>query len=188
MAKDDGKVASRYARALFELCAPQDLDAVSDSLKVFVETWSTHAELRSALANPSLPLETRLQVLRDSSELVRPNDKLLANFLCVLLTNDRLGALPQVSTSFEVMLKEFKKVLALEVTSAFQLSEQEREELRRQIEKNLSKEGKDYSSLVSIDWKVNKGILGGLRIKAGDKLLDGSIAGSLQRIEKELRV
>lgn len=188
MSTNDDKVARRYARALFELCAPlnasgSDLESTKQALEVFAQLWAQHAEFREAILNPAIPLTQRLQAVQAKANLVAPNDKVFANFVAVLLENGRLAMIAVVNREFARMVEAFQRVLALEVTSAVSLSENERKVIQAEIQ---SKAPAQYGPHVSIDWRVDPEILGGFRIKVGDKLLDSSIRGSLDRIQRDL--
>jgi F-type H+-transporting ATPase subunit delta len=102
-----------------------------------------------------------------------------ANFLQLLVENDRFGYLPEIGQEFAAAVAQLKKSLALEVVSAFPLPSDERSSLETRIKG-------EFGAMASISWSVDPLILGGLLIKAGDKLLDGSVGGSLERIRAEL--
>jgi F-type H+-transporting ATPase subunit delta len=124
-------------------------------------------------------MKQREMVIESIALRYRQDDKRLANFFHTLLKNGRLQALPQISANFKSMLDELKKLLALEITSAFPLSDSERGEIQEKIQR-------DYGSLATISWKTDPEILGGLIIKYGDRLLDASVSGSLEHMRAAL--
>jgi len=85
---------------------------------------------------------------------------------------------------FAQLLANYKKLLELEVTSAKDLSETERQELSQKIK---SKMPADLADGISFDWKFDAEILGGLQVRVGDKLLDGSVSGAINKIARQLR-
>ncbi len=188
MGAQDEKVARRYAKALFELCAPfhengKELDITRVALEVFAKSWKVHPEFREAVLNPAIPLSRRIDAVREKGKLIAPSDPVFANFLTVLLDNGRLAMIGTISHEFARMVEAFRRVLALEVTSAMTLTDEEKSRIQSDIQAKVPAQ---YASLVSIEWRVDPEILGGLRIKVGDKLLDSSIRGSLERIERDL--
>ena len=184
MATKSGKVAKRYARALFELCQPQDFEPRRNALLHLAKDLEQNRELREALKNPAIPPAQRESVVRDLVQQAKPGDAILANFLATLLSNDRLSALNATIRIFSDMIEQFMRLLALEITSAQSLSDDQRRALQSDIQKRVPQE---YASMVSVEWKENRDLIGGMVIKAGDKVLDGSLAGSLDRVTRNLQ-
>lgn len=182
MAKVEDKVAKRYARAFFDALEPSVLEAACESLKSFAQTWEESSELRETLKNPGLPLARREDSLREIAQriAIQPlRQELLASFFVLLLQAGRIDAASRVAMIFSQMVDQLKKVLALEITSAFPISDGEKGEIQERMQR-------DFGSLASVVWNVQPSILGGLIIKAGDRQLDGSVEGSLQRLRAEL--
>jgi F-type H+-transporting ATPase subunit delta len=179
MTRSPGKIARRYARALFESLDLAKVDAVSSTLAELAAVWQNNAELRSALLNPSLPLAERLNVVADITNKVASGDPLLINFAKVLLENQRFTFLPEISVGFTQLVDILKKRLALEVTSAFALDQGDREAI-------LQKVRADFGSLATIEFNSDSSLIGGLRIKAGDLVLDSSVSGALNGLRESL--
>ncbi len=181
MAKSVGRIAKRYSRALFELCKPDELEGRRDALSQLVQIAQEHKQLREAMANPAVSPSARAAVAKDVAQLVRPGDAVFANFLATMLVNGRLSALEATLASFSQMIAEFMKALGLKITTAFPLSEAERQRLETDVRNQVPKE---YASLVSMEWAENSDLLGGMVIQAGDSVLDGSLSGSLERVAR----
>ncbi len=172
-------VARRYAKALFELCQPADMDSTRAALVAFGEVWVKSVELRGAMLNPALPLAERERAISSIAEQFRAGDSHLRNLLVTLLRNHRLSVIEEVSKAFSALVDQYKRMLSLEITSAFPLAENERTALHSALTRELG-------SQATVEWRVSSDLLGGLRIKAGDKLLDGSVRGALDRARTEL--
>lgn len=179
MSKSHGKVAKKYAKALLEAYDIKDLDAVRDALNIIANAWRENIELRQVLLNPGLKQEGRAAVLVDVAKSVRAGDQQLSNFLALLLESNRLPALPEISQTFSTLVDELKKAMALEITSAFALPDGERQQLEGKLRA-------DFGQMASINWGVDQSLIGGLVVRCGDKLLDGSVSGTLQRFRSEL--
>lgn len=178
MAASAGKIAKRYARALFNSVQPAELESTREALRTFAATWTASAQLREVMANPAVPLGERVAVMKEVAKAVKAGER-LANFPELLVTKGRINALPQIAVAFSRMVDEVKKLVALEITSAFPMEEAERAEISAKVQK-------DFGSLATISWHVNRDLIGGLTVKNGDKLLDGSIQGSLERVRNLL--
>ena len=186
MAKVEGKVVKKYARALFDLCEVAELEAVRDSLIKISKVFSENKDLQSALANPAVPSNEREDALAEVVSLQEDEAKSFPsswgaykNFFQVLLLNSRLDLVDSVATEFSLLVDELKKNLALEITSAFDLSDSEKEDISKKIEAEVGK-------LSNVVWQKDESLIGGLIVKAGDKVFDNSVSGTLARLKSEL--
>jgi len=179
MASSHGKIAKKYARALFELCQPADFEPREKALKQISEDLKSSPEFSSALKNPAIPPARREVMVRDLCTLAKPGDQIFSNFVATMLVNNRIDALDSTTAIFARLAQQFMKVLSLEVTSAFVLSNEEKSALQSDIQKLVPQQ---YASHVSITWHEDKSLIGGMVVKAGDRVLDGSLAGALERV------
>ena len=176
--KFDGKVAKQYARALFELTPPAQLDSVKQALEQFQLLVSGDKELSLALTNPAVALKERVSVAQEIAKRLSAPE-LIGGFLNRLIENGRLAALPAVIRVLSDFIDAFKKIQGIEITSASALSSDEQATILKQIQQDLGQEAR-------ISWQVDPAIMGGLRVKAGDILLDGSVSSRLEKIRASL--
>ncbi len=179
MAKAEGNVARRYARALFELCPPEALDSDREALHEVALLWCREETLRDALNNPAIPMTQRIDVIAALVERVKSGDTKFKNFIMLLFENRRLGLLSQIDQLFAAMIDQMRKLLALEITSAFEIESEEKNSIQDRIKA-------DFGTLATITWSIDRTLLGGLLIKTGDLLLDSSVRGSLDKIRAQL--
>lgn len=179
MAKVSHKISRKYAKALFELCAIEELDGMRSQLRVAAALWQESEMLRKVLTNPAYSVGDRIAAFCAVAEKAGVEDARLKNMLAILVENGRAGSLSCIVTVFSGMIDALRKALALSVTSAYPVSSEEVEALKAQLQR-------DYSGLASVTWHVDPALLGGLRIQAGDKLLDNSIKSSLDKVRAEL--
>ena len=179
MSRKELKVAVRYARALCRASAAEQLDAREQALLALTALWRESAELRGVLLNPAVSVNERVLTLRDISARVRPGDIGFENFTAMLVINGRLSALPEITAEFSNLIKRQRGIIPVEISSAFPLPVQEQEELQRDLEHELQQR-------VAVSWSVQPDLIGGLVIRAGDKLLDGSVGGMLARVHQQL--
>ena len=135
MAKTSEKIARRYARALFELCPAADLEATRDYLAQLSLIWRSNSELRAALLNPATQQNQRLAALAEVCKQIAPENVNFQHGLQVLFLKGRMNALPDVALIFSRMVDEIKKLLALEISSAFPLSPEEKNSVLEKIQK-----------------------------------------------------
>lgn len=166
-------LARPYARAAFE-------SAVADNA---LSTWSEALALLAAIAKeelpaklfsaPSLTAEEKSSAVSDVC-----GDKLNAkqqNFVQVLASNNRLSLLPQVSALFELYKANHEKTVEVSVESAFEVSAEQLAVLENSLKKSLARD-------VACHTSVNKALLGGVFIRAGDTVIDASVRGRLAKL------
>jgi F-type H+-transporting ATPase subunit delta len=89
------------------------------------------------------------------------------NFVRILVDNQRLLLLPEIVALFEVLRAEAEKTVNVVVDSAFELSASQQEKIISSLKARMGRE-------IKLVCKVNKELLGGVVIRAGDKVIDGS--------------
>jgi len=102
------------------------------------------------------------------------------NFLKLMAENHRLLALPQVLEQFCELKAEHEQTVNVDVTSAVKLKAAQTKALSAALEKRLARK-------VKLNCKVDKKIISGLVIQAGDMVIDGSIKGKLSRLSQSLQ-
>ena len=162
-----------------ELYPLAELEQVGESLTEIAAAWASSEELRRALLNPAFRVEDRVSALSSLFSRVRPGDQRFTNLASLLVDNGRAKAIPEIAEAFVEMVAELKKLLSLEITSARLVDESERTALQGAI-------AKEFGSLASVSWAVKQELIGGLMVRSGDKMLDGSVRGSLERIRSQL--
>lgn len=185
MGRRDEKAAKRYARALFNLSVSANADSMAAALAAFQKVWSEQAELREMMENPAVAESERRLVLQDIAQMVAAGDSQFRDFLSLLLSNRRLSSISLIAEAFEQILAEFKRLLSIEVVSAFELAAEEKAATERRIREQIPA---TYASLISIQWTVDRSLIGGLLVRSGDLLLDGSLQGVLARMGKALGI
>ena len=174
MAKRDS-APRRYAEAAFQLA---DRDGS-------IETWrreleqaaaATDGQLMAVLANPALPLDQRLQaadrVLADLSQSVR-------NTVLLLVRRGRIEQLPRVVAEFVRLDERRRGITHATATSAAPLTDLEVKALTARLEQMTG-------GRIALTTDIDEGLLGGLVVRVGDRLIDGSVRGRLERLRNQL--
>ncbi len=176
-----GKVENKYAKTLFELSAPEEQERRKGALEEWLMLLGQIPELQRALENPAVPMEERIAVVHEVAERCSPGDQIFKNFLAEVVKNGRIDSFAGISQAFARLVDEARGVLSMQVISAFELPENERQELRLDMERILEKK-------LAIEWITDRNIIGGLIVRTGDSVLDNSIKGALERVRRELLV
>ena len=171
-------LARTYARSLFDLAlAAGTLDEVTDELAQIVELLHEQPKLKALFDLPSITPSRRAVSLR---EIFKGNiSDLTYRFLGVVNAKGRLGHLALIAVAFGQMVKEHQGEVDVAVVSARELTGDQRERIRQRISKTLDRQAVLHT-------RVDPSIIGGLTIRVGDKQIDGSIAGQLRRMKKQL--
>jgi F-type H+-transporting ATPase subunit delta len=103
-----------------------------------------------------------------------------ANFLKLLVQNNRLTLAPTIAALFEAYKAESEGYIDVEVATAYAFSKEEKQSFTSTLEKTLSKK-------VHMKVTVDKSLIGGVLVRAGDRVIDGSIKGQLQHMQKALQ-
>jgi len=166
-----------YARALFEAAREQNrVDDVVTELGDFAEAVRTVPELRSLLENPQLDPAAKRAALAD---LLADADPLVRNFLLVLAEKGRAGELEEIARELDDLVAREEGRLNVELTTAFELSDEEADGIVKQIEQAS---GRPVEATRSVD----PALVGGIVLQAGTFRVDASVRGRLERLRRTL--
>jgi F-type H+-transporting ATPase subunit delta len=172
-------VAERiYANALFEAAKEKGrLEPVREELNDFVRALDDVPELRLLLVNPQLDTRAREEalaaVLADADELVR-------NFLLLVTEKGRADELDEMVREFEALVAAEEGILDVELTTALELSDAEREKILGQIEQASGRK-------LRATRRVDPSLIGGFVLRAGSHRVDASVRGRLERLRRDLK-
>jgi F-type H+-transporting ATPase subunit delta len=170
-------VARTYAKALFAAAKEQGrVDEVRAELESFVEALHDVPELGALLRNPELNPPAKAQAL---DALFADADELIRNFLRLVAEKGRAPLIEEMAREYEAIVAAEEQILNVELTTAYELSDQEADSIVKQIEQAS---GRRVEAARSVD----AGLVGGLVLKAGSLEVDSSVRGRLIRLRREL--
>jgi len=169
--------ARRYAEAAFEVASRDDaLDAWRRDLNT-AGAIVADERVGRALANPSIPLETRTATAKATfGQLVAPN---VLNLIDLMLRRGRIEELPRLAAEFRRLDDERQGITRATVTSALPLTPDELRALTERLEQSTG-------GRVELDTQTDPALLGGLVVLLGDRLIDGSVRSRLERLRNQL--
>lgn len=172
-------IARRYSLALADVVAgTSDSAAVKTELANWGELLTNNEQLQTVFGNPSIPHLGKENVLEKLLAKTKPS-KTTANFLKVLLQNGRLGDLPQINDRFAAVLDERSGVVTAQITSARELPAGERKEFELNLERVTGKK-------VKIAFTIDEDIIGGVLVRIGSIVYDGSVKTKLESLKEQL--
>lgn len=172
------QLALRYAEALYELAAEkQALDGVEKELGIVEETLAAYEELATLIYHPQMPLAAKKETVEkvfgpQLSDYVR-------NFLLLLVDKRRETALPAIVREYRVLANRARNIAEAEVTTARPLAEGDKKALAAKLSAVTGK-------TVVLNTRVDERIVGGVVVKIGDKLIDGSVVRQLEALRSAL--
>lgn len=173
-------LAARYAAALFELADERlDLDAVADNLRELRAMLRDSPELSRLIRSPVLSREAQGQAIAALAERAGLA-RLTADFLAVVARNRRLFAVPAMIEAFLAKLAERRGEVTAEVTTAAPLSEAQHAALIEQLRRAVGRR-------VTVDTRVDPALLGGMVVRVGSRMIDGSLRSKLQRLQTAMK-
>jgi F-type H+-transporting ATPase subunit delta len=172
-------IAKRYAKALFQAANDKGLVAETESqLKLIVDVVESSAELRAFLSAPNITLETKKQTLIQA--FGAEASPIVLGTVNLLIERGREGELASVLAAYLQVAGEALGRADAHVTSSKPLSADEQAKL-------ADKFGALLGKTVRVTNSVNPELLGGLTVRIGDTLYDGSLKGKLERLDKTLQ-
>ena len=170
-------VARTYARALFEAAKDAGrVEPVRDELATFVEAVDEVPELRSLIRSPELDPLTKANAL---DAVLAEADELLRNFVRVVTQKGRAAQLDEIAREYEALVAADEQILSVELTTAYELSDEEAAAIVQQIEQASGRR-------VEAARTVDPNLIGGLVLKAGSLEVDSSVRGRLDRLRRDL--
>jgi F-type H+-transporting ATPase subunit delta len=170
-------VGQVYAKALLGAAASSgQVDGVVDQFhSLMVDVLDKQPALETAFANPKLPFEEKIRLL--DKIFAKKMDKTLLNFLKVIATRGRFSAIRSIYQSVVRLRDEAVGRLRIVVTTAQPLEPAALESLKKKL-------GDIFKTEVVVSTKVDASVLGGLLIRVGDVVFDGSVDGQLNQLKK----
>ncbi|KAE8437787.1 MULTISPECIES: F0F1 ATP synthase subunit delta [Halomonadaceae] len=169
-------VARPYAKAAFEYARDHEaLDSWSKALG-FLSAAVANSDVRRLLGSPKLENDKKVALLAD---MLPEQSTDVSRFLDTLADQGRLLALPFIAEQFEHLRADHEQRVEVLVTSAYELDSQQQTKLANALKKRLNRE-------ISITTQVDKALIGGVILRAGDTVIDGSVRGRLNRLSEAL--
>lgn len=170
-------VARTYARALFGAAKEEGkLDEIREELDSFVATIGEVPELQAVIRNPQLDPPAKAEAL---AAVLQDADEILRNFARVVAQKGRAPMLEEIAREYDALVAAEERILNVELTTAYELSDNEADSILKQIEQASGRR-------VEAERTVDPELIGGLVLKVGTLEVDSSVRGRLDRLRREL--
>lgn len=169
--------SERYALAFFNLALEKNIVAkVQGELAEIVSLFKENADLKQLLFHPRVSKDDKKQVLR---KIMAGYHVYTENLLLLLVDKGRLPEIKALAKHFESLWQKEQGVATAEITAAFPLGKDLEERLQKKLTELANKK-------INLQITIDENIIGGLIIKLGDLLIDGSIRRDLEKLKERL--
>jgi F-type H+-transporting ATPase subunit delta len=172
-------IARRYAKALFTLLKPSDIQSAAESLTALAGALAVSRELRALLQNPIIGRDKKAAVIRELASKAGASP-IMERFLAQVVQKNRIALLVEIRDAFARLADQASNRRVVQLSSARPFSEDSRAAIRGQLERATR-------SAVDLTTRVDPGLLGGLEIRIGSTVYDGTIRGRLEQMRTALR-
>ncbi len=171
-------VSTTYAQALYEVALELDrLDQIRDEIGFINETFKTHPEFYEVFRTPKINKEERKDIINNVFK--DKVSKEVMNFMKILIDKRRGAAVDGIYNEYVSMVDEKKGVVKAVVESAVELTSEEQAALTEKLAKVTERE-------VKLTCVVKPAVIGGLIVRIGDKVIDGSVKSRLDIMKDNL--
>lgn len=171
-------VAKRYADALFQLGEEKAvLDTLLEEFRTVREVFEANTNLIAFLEHPRVDNKKKKQFI---DEVFQGLSADVVNTMKLLVERQRSGIIPSIIDHFIQLVNDAKGIAVATAYSVRELEEAEKKELERAFAKRFNKKTLHFET------RVDPTILGGIKIRLGNTIYDGTISGKLKRMERNI--
>ena len=169
-------ISERYGSALYDLASEKKcIDSILNDFEVAEKVFKESSELRHVIRSPLVNSDEKLNILLKIFSQSKLHD-LTTTFLKVLNDNKRISNLISIILQFKKINSEKRGDITADITSADELSEDEKNNITNQLKNSLGQK-------LSLNFDVDKDIIGGLIVRVGSKMIDTSILNKINKLK-----
>ena len=173
------ETSERYSRALFEVSQESnELDKVESDIKYFKLIYDTNLDVKNFIKDPSQTIIEQNKLVNLISNKFNFS-KNLQNFLLLLIEKRRIFFVKKISESFLKLCSKKRGEIKASLISSKELSQIELNEINRDLSQSMG-------SKIIFDYKVDKDLIGGLKLQLGSFMIDTSIKNKLKKFEQAM--
>ena len=179
MAGEKATIARPYTEAAYAVAQKKDdLDQWSGMLNLLAMVVMD-AEVAGLIINPNVAREKIEKLMLEiGGDNVTDEGR---NFIKLLLENDRMLYLPEIASLFDKLKSEREGSIEVEITSAYAVDAAQQKKLTKALEQKLGKQ-------VRLSTEKDPSLMGGIKIRAGDLVIDGSVKEKIARLATEFGI
>ena len=173
------KISRRYARALLHALREEDaVERGRECLQALAEAIESDEEIADFFKNPEVKDSLKAEAL-DAVLEGMGGDRAMSSFVSVLCGNGRARLLADIAREYATLADEEMNILQALVVSATELDEASAERIRGILQRRTGK-------TVQVRAEVDPALLGGVAVRLGNRVIDGSVRGRLESMRKQM--
>ena len=173
------ETSERYARALFEVAKEKgELEKNETDMNNFQTILNNSEELKNFIHNPTQSINTQNNIINLLSEKLGFS-KNLSNFFFLLIKKRRIFFVKKIINSFLRLCSKKRGEIKASLISSKELSNSELENISKELTSSIG-------STVKIDYKIDKDLIGGLKLQLGSFMIDTSIRNKLKKYQQAM--
>ncbi|MCM1184818.1 MAG: ATP synthase F1 subunit delta [Roseburia sp.] len=172
-------ISKTYAQALFELAVEENKTSLFlEEVTGLLEVIRTNAEFGRFMNHPKIPKEDKVQVVKNVFD--GKISKELTGFLVTIIEKDRYTEIEAILLEIIASIKEYNHIGTAYVTTAIALNDREKSEIEKRLLATTQYE------TIECSYRIDAGLIGGMVIRMGDRVVDSSIRTKLDKLERDL--
>ncbi|GIP60158.1 F0F1 ATP synthase subunit delta [Paenibacillus woosongensis] len=172
-------VAGRYAKALYEIAAQEGRTLeVEQEIRALVNAFNEDQDIQKFISTPNISEAAKWEALEGALE--GKMSKSVVSLVKLLVERGRIGILPELLDRYIKITGEALGLATATVYTTYPLNEEEKAAIADEFGALVNKK-------IRVLNEIDKDLLGGMKVRIGDTLYDGSLAGKLERLEKSFR-
>ena len=173
------ETSERYSRALFEVANEvKEIDKIESDIKNFRTLYISSPEIKNFLQNPTQNIDNQKKIINLLAEKFNFS-KNLTNFFLLLIEKRRIFFVKKITDSFLKLCSIKRGEIKAALISSKELSETELESISKDLSLSMG-------STIKFDYKIDKGLIGGLKLQLGSFMIDTSIKSKLKKFEQQM--
>ena len=173
-------VSKKWAKALIELIIEDESiprETVLSDLRSVAETFESSQELSDVINNPSISTEEKqIVICKLFQDKIIP---IVYNFLFALNLKKRINLIGEIANEFEKELEGLKNIVRVDITSAIDLNDEKKNDIKKRVAEKLHKD-------IKVSWGVDADIIAGLIFNINDTVVDNSIKHKLDKLSESI--
>ncbi|OOE14713.1 F0F1 ATP synthase subunit delta [Fictibacillus arsenicus] len=178
MSKDQAIVAKRYALALFEVVGVTKLEETVSELRLVKNVLEMNKDLQKVLAHPKVSKDQKKELIKES--VGADLSPAVMNTVYLMVDRNRYTYITEMAAQFIELANEAQGIADANVFSVRPLSDTEIQKLEQTFAARVGKKALRINNI------VDSSLVGGIKIRIGNRIFDGSISGKLNRMERQL--
>ena len=171
------ETANRYALALYEIANEKsELESVEKNVKELLDVYKTSDDLQNFIKNPTQSQSIQLEILNKIS-IQMSLSIIVKNFLSILVTKRRIFFLNTIFLNFLTLASKKRGELKASLVSSKNLTNEELKNLNAELSETMA-------TTITLDYKVDENLIGGLKMQIGSLMVDTSIKNKLKKYEQ----